>query len=385
MNTFPRNPVGPGLAVLLACLWLAGCGRPADKPTPPVPEVTVKTIQPQSVVISSELPGRTAPYRIAEVRARVDGIVLKRDFTEGSDVKAGQRLFQIDPAPYQATFNRANASLAKARADLAAKTLQARRIDSLKQQHLVSQQANDDTQASYQQAQADVDVATADVESARINLGYTEVVAPIDGNIGKSLVTEGAYVRQTEATPLAIVQQLDPLYVDVIRSSAELLQLRQDIQQGVVTQTDSRATAVTIKLEDGSTYAHTGTFQFADSTVDPGTGTVTLRAVIPNPEHQLLPGMFVHARIESGVSEGALLVPQQAVTYDAKGQATTLVVGPTNTVEVRVLQLGRSLGNQWLVTSGLTAGDRVIMEGLQKITPGAAVSAVEMNTAIRAP
>lgn len=360
-------------------LGVAGCGRPAPPPTAAgVPQVTVRTLQPQPVVINSELPGRTAPFRVAEVRARVDGIVLVREFSEGSDVQAGQLLYRIDPAPYQAALSRAEAALAKARADVAAKRLQAQRLSALRKQQSVSQQALDDAQASWQQAEADVAAAQADVETARINLGYTAVTAPIDGRIGKSLVTEGAYVRKEEATPLAVVQQLDPLYVDVVRSSAELLQLRQDVASGLVAQPVPDSAPVTLTLEDGSHYAHNGRLQFADSTVDPGTGSVTLRAVVPNPEHQLLPGMFVHARLENGSNTAALLVPQQAVTFNASGEATTLVVGPDKVVALRVLQLGRAIGHDWLVKGGIAPGERVVMEGLQRAAPGSTVEPVEM-------
>lgn len=370
-----QYPIAPvSLVALWVVMGLAGCGKSGDQPQPPVPEVAVVTIRPQPVVITSDLPGRTAPYRIAEVRARVDGIVLKRHFIEGSDVKAGQRLYLIDPAPYQAVYKRANAGLAKAKADLVAKQLQAKRIESLKAKQLVSQQAYDDALAAHRQAQADVDVAAADVETALINLGYTDVLAPIDGRIGKSLVTEGAYVRQGEATPLATVQQLDPLYVDVVQSSADLLRLRREFESGLLQASSLGEANVTLKLEDGSIHPVAGHLQFSDSTVDQGTGTVTLRAIIPNAERQLLPGMFVHARLESGVSSQALLVPQQAVTYDAKGQASALVVGLKNKVEVRALQLSRSFGNQWLVAGGLQAGDRVIVEGLQKVRPGIVVA-----------
>lgn len=363
------------LAGLLATMLVTACNRQPPPPAPATPEVTVVVVQPQAVTITSNLPGRITPYRIAQVRARVDGVVLKREFVEGSDVKAGQRLYLIDPAPYQAAYNSAKAALSKANADLVAKKLQAERTGSLLGQHAISKQAYDDSNAAAKQAQADVEAATAELDAARIRLGYTEVLAPIDGRIGKSLVTEGAYVRMGEATPLATVQQLDPVYVDVMQSSADLLKLRADFEQGLLKQTNGTA-KVTLTLENGSTYQEPGTLQFSDSTVDEGTGTVTLRAIFPNNKLYLLPGMFVHAQLESGTNEQALLVPQQAVTYNAKGEPTALVVGADDKVEQRVLQVSRSVGNQWLVAGGLKTGDRVITEGLQKARPGVAVKIV---------
>lgn len=360
------------LAVLLVAAMMAACNRQAPPASPSVPEVTVVVVQPQAVTITSDLPGRVTPHRIAEVRARVDGIVLKREFAEGSDVKAGQRLYLIDPAAYQAAYNSANAALSKAKADLSAKKMQAERTGALIAQRSISKQAYDDASASAKQAQADVEAATAELDAARIRLGYTEVLSPIDGRIGKSKVTEGAYVRAADATLLATVQQLDSVYVDVTQSSADILKLRNDFMQGLLKQSDGTA-KVSLRLEDGSIYTEPGSLQFADSTVDESTGTVTLRALFPNEKLYLLPGMFVHAVLESGINEQALLVPQQAVTYDAKGQPTALVVGTNEQVELRVLQVNRSIGNQWLVSGGLKAGERVITEGLQKVHPGSVV------------
>ena len=363
------------LAVLLATAMMTACGRQQPPPAPTTPEVTVVVVQPQAVTITRNLPGRITPYRIAQVRARVDGVVLKREFVEGSDVKAGQRLYTIDPAPYEAAYNGANAALSRAKANLVAKQLQANRTGTLLGQHAISKQAFDDISAAAKQAQADVEAATAELDAARIRLSYTEVLAPIDGRIGKSLVTEGAYVRMGEATPMATVQQLDPVYVDVVQSNAELLKLRGDFAQGLLKQANGTA-SVSLSLEDGSVYQETGILQFSDSTVDESTGTVTLRAIFPNSKLYLLPGMFVHAQLESGTNEQALLVPQQAVTYNAKGEPTAFVVGANEVVELRVLQVSRSIGNQWLVSGGLTAGDRVITEGLQKARPGVAVKVV---------
>ena len=358
--------------LLISAMVLTACDAKPEAPKPAAQEVAVVVIQPQAVTITSDLPGRITPHRIAEVRARVDGIVLKREFVEGSDVKAGQRLYLIDPAAYQAAYNSANAALSKAKADLSAKKLQADRTGALIVQRSISKQAYDDASAAAKQAQADVEAATAELDAARIRLSYTEVLSPIDGRIGKSQVTEGAYVRTADATLLATVQQLDSVYVDVTQSSAALLKLRRDFAQGLLQQSNGTA-KVSLTLEDGSVYTESGSLQFSDSTVDESTGTVTLRAIFPNEKLYLLPGMFVHAKLESGTNEQALLVPQQAVTYDAKGQATALLVGADDKVELHVLQISRSVGNQWLVADGLKAGDRVITEGLQKVHPGSVV------------
>ena len=358
--------------LLLSSVLLTACDAKSEAPKPAAPEVAVVVIQPQPVTITSDLPGRITPHRIAEVRARVDGIVLKREFVEGSDVKAGQLLYLIDPAAYQAAYNSANAALSNAKADLSAKKLQADRTATLIAQRSISKQAYDDANAAAKQAQADVEAATAELDAARIRLSYTEVLSPIDGRIGKSQVTEGAYVRTADATLLATVQQLDPVYVDVTQPSAALLKLRRDFAQGLLQKVNSAA-KVSLRLEDGSVYPETGTLEFSDSTVNESTGTVTLRAIFPNKKLYLLPGMFVHALLESGTNEQALLVPQQAVTYDVKGQATALLVAEDDKVELRVLQISRSVGNQWLVDEGLQAGDRVITEGLQKVRPGSVV------------
>lgn len=364
---------------LAASLGLAGCGE-ARPPAPVTQEVGVVTVQPRPVALTTELPGRVSPVRIAELRARVDGIVLKRAFTEGSDVCAGQLLYQIDPAPYQAAYDSAKATLTKAEANLTSSALLARRYTALVAEHAVSKQEYDDAVAAQQQARADVAAARAALETARLNLGYTRVVAPIAGRIGKSLVTEGAYVRQSDATPLATIQQLDPIYVDVTQASTELLRLRRQIAAGQLRDTRQQGADVSLTLEDGSPYAESGTLRFSDVTVDTGTGTFTVRAEFPNPQLALLPGMFVHARIKEGVDETAILVPQQGVTHDSRGEPTALVVDAEQKVALRQLQINRALGNQWLVTSGLDAGDRLIVEGLQKVRPGMAVKAVAVPT-----
>ncbi len=352
---------------------LVGCNKKPTMPPPATPEVAVVVIQPQAVQITEELPGRVSAFRVAQVRARVDGVILKREFVEGSDVKVGQLLYAIDPAPYQAEVNNASAALARAKANLATRASQASRSSALIKKHVISQQDFDDINAAYKQAQADVKAAEAVLDAAKIRLGYTEVRSPIDGRIGKSQVTEGAYVRQSEATLLATVQQLNPVYVDVTQSSREVLRLRQDLEKGLLQKVDKDSAAVSLKLEDGSAYAESGKLQFSDISVDKSTGSVTLRVLFNNPNDLLLPGMFVHALLEVGIDQQGLLVPQQAVTFNTVGQATALFVDANDKVEQRVIQTNRAVGNQWLATSGVQAGDRVIIEGLQKAKPGSTV------------
>lgn len=362
------------IAALAATLALGACGK-APPPQAPAPEVGIVTVKAAPVAVTTDLPGRTSAVRVAEVRARVDGIIVKRDFVEGSDVRAGQRLYQIDPAPYRAALNSAKATLQRAEANLTSSTLLADRYRALVKENAVSKQEFDNAVAAQQQAKADVAAARAAVETAGINLGYTDVVAPISGRIGKSLVTEGAYVQQSQATQLATIQQLDTIYVDVSQSSAEVLRLRRELGSGQLQRADASA-QVSLLLEDGSLYSETGTLQFSDISVDTSTGTITLRATFPNKNMTLLPGMFVHARIQQGVNQQAILVPQQGVTYNQKGEATALVVGAQDKVELRQLTVNRALDNQWLVSEGLRPGDKVIVEGLQKIRPGVVVKAV---------
>lgn len=356
-----------------AALLLAACGGKPPAAAGGAPTVGVIVVKPEPAVLTIELPGRIAPHRLAEVRARVDGIVLKREFTEGADVKAGQRLYQIDPAPYRAALASAEAALARAQAQLTASALLAERSKTLLAAKAASQQDNENAVAAHLQAQADVRAAAAALDNARINLGYTDVRAPIDGRIGRSLVTEGAYVRQGDATLMATLQQLDPIYADVTQASAEMLKLRRELADGQLQQLDAEGAKVSLVLEDGSIYAEAGTLQFADITVDPLTGTISLRAIFPNKNLVLLPGMFVHARIDQGTRENALLVPQHGVTFDSRGEPTALVVGADDKVELRHLRLDRALGNRWLVAEGLQAGDRIVVEGLQRIRPGVQV------------
>jgi len=368
---------GVALAGLLALVSVAACDREvsAAKQGPGGPvEVGVITVAPSTVTLTTELPGRTAAYRVAEVRARVNGIVQKRLFTEGSEVTAGQPLFEIDAAPYRATLAGSRAALTRAEATRTAARQQAARIDALVAANTASQEEQERIVASLATAEADVAAARATMTGAKLNLEYTKVTAPIAGRIGRSAVTEGAYVQATAATLLATVQQLDMVYVDLTQSTAELLRLRRALEAATV-QAPGSETKVLLLLEDGSVYAEPGTLQFSDINVDTGTGSISLRAVFPNPRQELLPGMFVRARLNEGVQANALLVPQRAVTRDPKGQATVLVVNAEHKVERRVLVTDRVVGNSWLVTQGLAPGDQVIVEGLQKVRPGADVIA----------
>jgi membrane fusion protein (multidrug efflux system) len=367
-----------GFASTLMILALAGCGpsKPAAT-TASVPEVSVLTTRQASVPVLVDLPGRTSPYLVAQVRARVDGIVLKRNFQEGTDVKANQLLYQIDPAPYRATLNSAQAVQQKAEANLATTAAQADRYKILVGGNAVSKQAYDNAVAAQLQAAADVAAAKAAVATAKINLGYTDVVSPITGRSGISQVTQGGYVQASAATLINTIQQIDPIYVDLNQSSVAGLQLRNDIANGKLKQNGAGQAKVMLTLEDGTPYAQAGALQFSGITVDPGTGTVTVRALFPNPKHVLLPGMFVRARIEEGVNDNALLVPIPAVGHDPQGRATVLVVGADNKVVQHIIQTQNTLGNNWIVTGGLKAGERVIVEGIQKAPPGTLVKAVE--------
>ncbi|AOK30488.1 MULTISPECIES: efflux RND transporter periplasmic adaptor subunit [Burkholderia] len=364
------------ITVATAAVFLAACGKKESAPAPQTPEVGVVTVQPQSVPVVTELPGRTNAFLVAQVRARVDGIVLRREFVEGSDVKAGQRLYKIDPAPYIATLNSAKATLAKAQANLATQNALVARYKVLVAANAVSKQDYDNAVAAQGQAAADVAAGKAAVDTAQINLGYTDVVSPISGRVGISQVTPGAYVQASQATLMSTVQQLDPVYVDLTQSSLDGLKLRQDIQSGRLKKDGPGAAKVTLILEDGKPYPEQGKLQFTDATVDQTTGSVTVRAIFPNKQRVLLPGMFVRARIEEGVNENAFLVPQIGVTHDAKGQAVALVVGGDGKVAPRVLTTSGMQGQNWVVEGGLSAGDRVIVQGTGKVQPGMTVKAV---------
>lgn len=363
--------------VILACLFLLGaCNNKQAQQAPPPPEVGTITVKEQEVVLTTELPGRTAPYRVAEVRPQVTGIVLKRLFEEGSDVRAGSVLYQIDPAPFKAAYDSAVASLARAEANLPAIRLRAERYRELLASGAVSQQSFDDADAAFRQAEADVKYWKATVESARINLGHTRVTAPISGRTGRSQVTEGALVTAGQPTALTTIVQLDPIYVDVPQSTAELLRLKRNYQSGALDREGTSQSKVRINLEDGTAYPLEGTLQFQDVTVDRSTGTVILRAVFPNPDGTLLPGMFVRGVAREGVNEKAILVPQVAVSRDPKGNPLCFVVDPEGKVAQRPLTLDRAIGDAWLVSSGLAPGERVIVEGIQKVRPGMSVRAV---------
>ena len=374
---------GMSIAVLLASL-LSACGTSDSAETTgnaqaPRPSVGVHVVAPQSLVVSSELAGRTVPYLVAEVRPQVSGIIVARPFREGGDVEAGQILYQIDPSTYQAAYDSAQATLARDEAALTTARLKAQRYAELVKNKAVSQEAYDDAAAALKQAQATVAMDRAALESARIKLAYTRVTSPIDGRIGRSAVTQGALVTENQTTALATVRQLDPIYVDVTQSSAELLRLKRALGKGDVQRTHELSAQVELILEDGTTYAHKGTLEFSEVTVDESTGSVTLRALFPNPEQQLLPGMFVRARVQEGISEQAMLVPQQAVSRDNAGNASVMILNHDDQVEARPVEITRAVGSQWLVREGLQSGERVIVDGLQKVRPGDSASAVQIT------
>lgn len=380
-----------GLACALALGLLggiAGCsGASSAPPQAPsdsaVAQVGVVTLQAQNQPITTELSGRTRARLSAEIRPQVGGIVQQRLFEEGALVKAGQVRYQLDPASYKAAYASAQASVAKAEATLNAAKTAARRNAELAKIDAVSQQANDDSQATLQQAQADLGVARAALDTARINLGFTRITAPIAGRIEASSVTPGALVTASQTTALTTVQQLDPIHVDVTQSTTELLRLRRELASGALKSADSgngngtgNEATVQLMLEDGTAYAHPGRLQFSSVTVNEGTGAVTLRILVPNPERTLLPGMYVRAVLEEGVAEQALLVPQQGVSRTASGDASALVVTADDKVEKRALKVSRAVGNRWQVTEGLKAGERVIVEGSLKVKAGDTVKPV---------
>ncbi len=336
------------------------------------------TMRTEAVTLSTDLPGRTSPYRVAEVRPQVNGVLLKRMFIEGTDVKEGQQLYQIDPAPYKAALDSAQAALAHAQAALAMDNLQAQRYQQLKNTNAVSKQDFDQTMATAQQADADVASAKAAVETAQINLTYTRVLAPITGRTGRS-ITEGALVTSNQTQSLVTIQQLDPIYVDIPQSTALITRLRREIASGQIKSVGDNEAPITLALEDGSPYDEPGALQFSEVTVDQGTGSVILRAVFANPKAFLLPGMFVTAHLEEGVADNGILVPQQGVMRDPRGQPSVYLVTADNKVELRAIRTDRAIGDKWLVVDGLAAGNRVIIRGLQKIAPGAAVAPTEMT------
>jgi membrane fusion protein (multidrug efflux system) len=373
--------IAPRFSLLLAsavALALSACGGEPAPQAMPTPEVAVVTLKDQPVRLTRELAGRTTPFLVAEVRPQVTGIVKRRLFEEGSLVKAGAPLYEIDASAYRASRDSARAGLARAQATLTSARLAANRSRELAAAKLISAQDNERAAAAYQQAEADVAAARADLQATEVTLGYATITAPISGRIGKSAVTQGALVTANQAQALATIQQLDPMYVDLAQSSTELLALRKEMAAGTLEQADG--VPVKILLEDGSAYGQDGRMQFADVTVDPTTGSYALRVLVPNADNFLLPGMYVRAVVDMGQRPNGVLAPQQGVTRDAKGQATAMVVTPEGKVELRVLQASRTLGDQWLVDEGLKAGDRVIVEGLQKVQPGGMAKAVEAGT-----
>ena len=370
------------IALLFASssLILAGCNdsQSAVNTAPKDPEVGVVTLAPQSTTLKSELAGRTAAQMVAQIRPQVGGIVQKRAFTEGAMVKAGELLYQIDPASYQSAQASAKATLARAEATASAARLKAKRQADLFAIEAISQQDNEDAQTALQQAEADVASARAALETASINLERTRIVSPIAGRVEASTVTPGALVTANQETALTTVQQLDPIYVDIPQSSLEVLQLRKALSSGAL-KSEGNAARIQLVLEDGSTYAHEGKLQFAGVTVNTTTGAVTLRALVPNPERLLMPGMYVRARLDKGTDPEALLVPQPGIGRDNTGKATALVVNAENKVEQRKVEVSEAIGTNWRVTDGLKAGERVIIEGSGKVRPGQSVRVVDVQ------
>lgn len=366
---------------ILTAAALAGCGEqqaqgPAEQPAT---EVSVVTVKARPVPLATDLPGRTTAFRAAEVRPQVNGVILKRTFVEGSDVKAGQQLYQIDPAPYEAAFESAQATLASAEAAVTSARLLAERYKALAAVNAVSQQDYANAAATLGQDEAAVAAARAAVRAAQINLTYTRLLSPLSGRIGRSSVTEGALVTANQTAALASVTQLDPMYVDVTQPATRLLALKRAFADGQLKRVSANEAEVRLTLDDGTPYALPGRLEFSEVTVDEGTGTVTLRARFPNPQGMLLPGLFVHERLTEGVAENAILVPQQGVTHNQRGEAIAYVVGADNKIEMRTLTTDRTIGHDWLVTQGVQAGDRVVVAGLQRIRPGLAVKPVEVD------
>jgi membrane fusion protein, multidrug efflux system len=383
MRSISRIQLIAAVGVLITGLLSAGCDKPNAAnatPRPSPPEVGIVVVTPQPVSITKELPGRTSAYLVAEVRPQVGGIIQHRLFDEGADVKAGQVLYQINDASYRAAYASASAALAKADANRVPARLKADRLQELVKINAVSQQDFDDAAAAFKLAEAEVAAATAAMETARINLAYTAVKAPISGRIGRSEVTTGALVTASQAAPLATIQQLDPVYVDVTQSTAELLRLQHELTSGALKTDADGQPKVQLVLEDGTNYPLAGTMKFSDVTVNQSTGSVTLRTLFPNPQHLLLPGMYVRAIVQEGVMAQGILVPQQGVSRNPAGNAVAMVVGAQDKVEPRILQIAQAIGDQWLVSAGLQAGDRLIVEGLQKARPGTQVRTVAFGS-----
>jgi len=381
------NPASSGrpLLVLGAALALAACGAGDSAQAPAAPEVGFITVRAESAALTTELPGRTVPYMVSDVRPQVSGIIRTRLFEEGAAVSKGQTLYQIDPAPYQAAYNQAQATLARAEATLRAVASRAARTADLADVDAVSKQEAEDAASAHGQAMADVAAARAGVEAARINLGYTRITAPISGRIGRSAITPGALVTADQPTPLATIQALDPIYVDVTRSSTELLKLRRTFGANGGAGKDDVTARVELTLQDGTRYPTPGELKFSEVSVDPRSGAVVLRAVFPNRDGMLMPGMYVRATLTEGVDEQAIVVPQRAITRDQRGRPYAMVVGQDNKVEQRFVEAPRTIGNRWLITDGLKEGDRVVVEGLQRAAPGAVVKPVEAKAAALTP
>lgn len=367
-----------GLAFGLAITaMLGGCGKgDGGRPKQPTPSVDVVTLHSAPVTLVTDLPGRLTAHRIADIRPQVSGLITKRLFIEGDMVKAGQQLYQIDPAPYQASLASAQASVAKARASVATDQAQLNRYRPLAQAQAISRQDLDNAVATLAEAQADVATALANVQTASINLAYTKMASPIAGRTGRSSVTEGALVTANQTTSLVTVTQLDPVYVDVTQPSGTLLRFKRELASGQIKAAGANQAQVKLVLEDGSDYGETGKLQFSEVTVDQSTGSVVLRAIFPNPDGLLLPGMFVREVVEEGVRQDGLLVPQRGVSHDAKGQPFAMVVNQDGVVEQHTLVTDRAIGDDWLVSKGIANGDRVILDGLQKVRPGVAVTVV---------
>jgi len=362
---------------LAAVFLLDGCSNDRGRQDqPPPPEVAVVTIEPQPFELTTTLPGRTSAFLVAEIRPQVNGIIQRRHFQEGSKVEAGQLLYQIEPAPFQAALDNARAGLSKAEAHLFSTRLRAERYHNLLADKAISRQDYDDAVSAEKQARAEVEYWKALVAAARIDLGYTSVTAPISGRIGKSSVTDGALVTAYQPTALATIQQLNPIYVDMTQSSADFLRLRRSLQDGQLSMGADSGQKIRLLMEDGTPYPLEGTLQFADVTVDPTTGSFILRAIVPNPEQLLLPGMFVRGIVKEGTVQEAILVPQQGVGRNPKGEATALVVDEAGVIQQRLLTLDRAIGDQWLVTAGLAGGERLIVEGFQRVRPGMTVKTV---------
>lgn len=369
------------LAAVTAVLCLQACARKAQQAmTPATPEVSVLVMQPQRLALGVQLPGRTVAFRIAQVRPQVTGIIKQRLFTEGANVAAGQALYALDAATFKAAYDSAEAAVAKADANALTVKLRFERYQKLAASGDVSRQDRDDVTANLAQAQADQATARAALETARINLGYTHIVAPISGRIGTSAFTEGALVTANQDSPLTTVQQYDPMYVDLSQSATELLKVRAEFAAGRLRHADEHSAAVRLQLDDGSEYAHDGSLEFTGVSVSESTGAVTLRAIFPNPDGRLLPGMYVRAQVSQGVDDQALLVPQQVVSRDAHGEPVAMVVSADDKVEQRTLKVSEAGANQWRVSEGLKAGDRVIVQGLLNLRPGATVKATRVES-----